>query len=83
MSRIAIIPGDGIWTEVCATAARVLAELEGAELETETFAWGSDHYLRTGRMMPADALETLAEFDAILFGASAPVRSPTTSRCGA
>ena len=38
-------------------------------LEFETFPWGSDHYLSTGRMMPADALETLAAFDAILFGA--------------
>ena len=69
VSRIAIIPGDGIGPEVCAVAVRVLAELEGAELATETFPWGSDHYLRTGRMLPGDALETLAEFDAILFGA--------------
>jgi tartrate dehydrogenase/decarboxylase/D-malate dehydrogenase len=69
VSRIAIIPGDGIGPEVCAVAVRVLAELEGAELRTETFPWGSDHYLRTGRMLPEDALETLTAFDAILFGA--------------
>jgi len=69
VSRIAIIPGDGIGPEMCAVATRVLAELEGAALVTETFPWGSAHYLRTGRMMPADALETLAGFDAILFGA--------------
>jgi tartrate dehydrogenase/decarboxylase/D-malate dehydrogenase len=73
MSRIAVIPGDGIGPEVCAVALRVLEALESAEdgtrFECETFPWGSDHYLRTGRMMPADALETLAGFDAILFGA--------------
>jgi tartrate dehydrogenase/decarboxylase / D-malate dehydrogenase len=69
VSRIAIIPGDGIGPEVCAVALRVLAELEGVRLESETFPWGSDHYLRTGRMLPSDALERLAEFDAILFGA--------------
>ena len=50
-------------------ALRVLAELRDAGLETETFPWGSEHYLSTGAMMPADALETLARFDAILFGA--------------
>ena len=73
MSRIAVIPGDGIGPEVCAVALRVLAVVEGAEegarLAYETFPWGSAHHLRTGRMMPADALETLADFDAILFGA--------------
>jgi tartrate dehydrogenase/decarboxylase/D-malate dehydrogenase len=73
MSRIAVIPGDGIGPEVCAVALRVLDALEGAEegaqFERETFPWGSDHYLSTGRMMPVDALETLAGFDAILFGA--------------
>ena len=69
MSRIAIIPGDGIGPEVCAVATRVLAEVEGAQLQAETFPWGSDHYLRTGRMLPPDAMDALAGFDAILFGA--------------
>jgi tartrate dehydrogenase/decarboxylase / D-malate dehydrogenase len=50
-------------------ALRVLDALEGSRLEYETFGWGSEHYLSTGRMMPADALETLAGFDAVLFGA--------------
>ncbi len=68
MSRIAVIPGDGIGPEVCAVALRVL-DAVAPGLEFETFPWGSDHYLSTGRMMPADALETLAAFDAILFGA--------------
>jgi tartrate dehydrogenase/decarboxylase / D-malate dehydrogenase len=73
MKRIAVIPGDGIGPEVCDVALRVLGELEGAEegaeFSFESFPWGSDHYLKTGAMMPADALETLADFDAILFGA--------------
>jgi tartrate dehydrogenase/decarboxylase/D-malate dehydrogenase len=73
MYRIAVIPGDGIGPEVCAVALRVLDGLAGAEagarFECETFPWGSDHYLSTGRMMPADALDTLTGFDAILFGA--------------
>src|ERR1700743_2882798 len=76
MYRIAVIPGDGIGPEVCAVALRVLEAVEGlkdgddgAHLACETFPWGSEHYLSTGQMMPADALETLAAFDAILFGA--------------
>ncbi len=70
MARIAVIPGDGIGPEVCEVGLRVLAAVvpEGA-IETETFPWGSSHYLRTGTMLPADGLDTLAAFDAILFGA--------------
>jgi tartrate dehydrogenase/decarboxylase / D-malate dehydrogenase len=73
VSRIAVIPGDGIGPEVCAVALRVLGALEGREdgarFAFETFAWGSDYYRQTGAMMPADALDTLAGYDAILFGA--------------
>ncbi|MGZ4169699.1 MAG: isocitrate/isopropylmalate family dehydrogenase, partial [Solirubrobacteraceae bacterium] len=73
MSRIAVIPGDGIGPEVCDVALRVLEALadidDNARLELETFPWGSQYYLQTGAMMAEDALETLAGFDAILFGA--------------
>jgi len=73
VARIAVIGGDGIGPEVCAVALRVLHALEGleggAQFVTETFPWGSDHFLRTGAMLPADGLTTLAGFDAILFGA--------------
>ena len=33
------------------------------------FPWGSDYYFKHGRMMPTDALDTLAEFDQIYLGA--------------
>jgi tartrate dehydrogenase/decarboxylase/D-malate dehydrogenase len=73
MARIAVIPGDGIGPEVCSVALRVLQALEGfepgARFEFETFPWGSDYFLHTGAMLPDDALDTLAGFDAILFGA--------------
>jgi tartrate dehydrogenase/decarboxylase/D-malate dehydrogenase len=69
MYRIAIIPGDGIGPEVCAVALRVLDAVAGAQFAYESYPWGSEHYLSTGTMMPGDALETLAGFDAILFGA--------------
>ncbi len=72
--RIAVIPGDGIGKEVVPEGLRVLdrlAERSGGALafETESFPWGCEHYLETGRMMDEDGLERLAGFDAIYFGA--------------
>jgi tartrate dehydrogenase/decarboxylase/D-malate dehydrogenase len=71
--RIAAIPGDGIGQEVIAAGLEVLAALQArtpdVRLEVATFDWGSDHYRRHGRMMPADGLDRLRPFDAIYFGA--------------
>ena len=41
----------------------------GARIAWTEYDWGSDHYRRTGRMMPVDALETLRGHEAIFFGA--------------
>jgi tartrate dehydrogenase/decarboxylase/D-malate dehydrogenase len=71
--RIAAIGGDGIGPEVIAAGCRVLdavAEADGGfAFTTESFDWGSAMYRATGRMMPADGLDRLKEFDAIFFGA--------------
>ncbi|MEM7349515.1 MAG: tartrate dehydrogenase [Acidobacteriota bacterium] len=70
--RIAVIPGDGIGREVVPAALEVVhaaAQGEGFRLACEEFPWCSDDYLRTGRMMPQDALEQLRPFDAIFLGA--------------
>jgi tartrate dehydrogenase/decarboxylase / D-malate dehydrogenase len=71
--RIASIPADGIGTEVITAGLRVLEALEkidgGFHLDVTNFDWGSDYYLKHGRMMPADGVETLKGFDAIYFGA--------------
>ncbi|HEX6111983.1 MAG TPA: tartrate dehydrogenase [Geminicoccaceae bacterium] len=71
--RIAAIPGDGIGQEVIAAGLEVLAALRARapelRLDVQTFDWGSDHYRRTGRMMPEDGLDRLRGFDAIYFGA--------------
>ena len=68
--RIALLPGDGIGKEVVPQAVRVLeAAASGFTLAFESFEWGCEYYLRTGRMMPADGLEQLRSFDAILLGA--------------
>ncbi len=69
--RLAIIPGDGVGREVATEAVKLLdavAAKHGLAFETQWFPWGCDHYLQHGCMMPGDALDTLAGFDAIFLG---------------
>ena len=66
--RIAVIPGDGIGTEVVPEALKV-ARAAGADLETVTYDLGGRRYLATGEVLPDAALEELRGFDAILLGA--------------
>ncbi len=73
LHKIAVIGGDGIGPAVIEAGVSVLEALGAAEPDL-SFAftrldWGSDHFRRTGRMMPADGLTQLQVFDAIYFGA--------------
>jgi len=78
--KIALIPGDGIGVPVTEAAWEVLGKAArgaGFSLEGTTFPWSCDFYERTGTMMPADGIETLRSFDAILLGAVGwPARVP-------
>ncbi|KAI0484811.1 hypothetical protein GGR56DRAFT_44933 [Xylariaceae sp. FL0804] len=71
--KIAVIPGDGIGTEVTPYGVRCLkaaARVFGLTLEFETFDFASCAYYREhGDMLPPDWKETLSRFDAIYFGA--------------
>jgi len=70
--RIAAIPADGIGPEVIDAGLEVLDALAaraGFALDVDRYDWGSDHYRRTGRMMPADGLDRLRGAEAIYFGA--------------
>jgi tartrate dehydrogenase/decarboxylase / D-malate dehydrogenase len=67
--RIAAVPGDGVGGEVIAAGRAVLDAAAPGALEWEEFDWGCEYYQRTGRMMAADGLARLREFDAIYFGA--------------
>ena len=72
MSRIAIIPGDGIGVDVTDATMRVLdaaAARFGFTLDATHFDWSCETYLATGRMMPEDGIEQLRPFDAIYLGA--------------
>jgi tartrate dehydrogenase/decarboxylase / D-malate dehydrogenase len=69
---IAVIAGDGVGTEVVPAAKRVLeavAAKHNLSFVFQDFDWGSDHYFRWGRMMPAGAIDLLQPCDAILLGA--------------
>ena len=63
-----MIAGDGVGKEVIPEGIRAL-RATGAQLDFEELPWGSDHYERTGRMMPEAALATLRRYDAIYLGA--------------
>ena len=66
--RVALLPGDGVGPEVIAQARRVVDALDCGVAWTE-LPWGSAYWHAHGRMMPDDAIETLASHDAILLGA--------------
>ncbi len=69
---IAVIAGDGIGNEVIPAAKEVL-EAAGRKFDIayqfEDFPWGTQYYLKNGRMMPVDGIEQLKPFQAILLGA--------------
>ncbi len=71
--KIAVIPGDGIGTEVMPQGLRVLevvAEKFGIELDFEHHDFAcADYYVKHGQMMPDDWQARLGEADAIFFGA--------------
>lgn len=69
---IALIPGDGIGTEVLPAARQVLdtvGKRHGITFTYEQFDWSCERYLRHGSMMPEDGPEQLRRHDAILLGA--------------
>ena len=71
--KIAVIAGDGIGPEVISEGIKVLnrvSELDGSfSFEFTHFPWGCNYYLKNGKMMPDDGIETLKGFDAIYLGA--------------
>jgi tartrate dehydrogenase/decarboxylase/D-malate dehydrogenase len=70
--RIALIPGDGIGVEVAASARAVLDALDARYdlgIRIDELDWSCERYLETGALMPADGLDTLRAYDAVLLGA--------------
>jgi len=71
--RIAVIPGDGIGTEVMPEGLRVLqaaAQRFNIPLQFDHFDFAScDYYLKHGQMLPDDWKTQIGGHDAIYFGA--------------
>ena len=69
--KIAVLPGDGIGTEIVAQALKVLRALatDGLRLELEQAPVGGAAYDVAGDPLPAATLKLAREADAILFGA--------------
>ena len=66
--RIALLPGDGVGTEVIAEARKVLDALN-LGVEWTELDWGADRWHRTGSMVSEDWEETLRAHDACMLGA--------------
>lgn len=70
--RIALVPGDGIGTEVLPPACAVLdavGKRHGLAFSYDSFDWSCERYLAEGAMMPADGLDRIRHHDAVLLGA--------------
>jgi len=78
--KIAVIPGDGIGSEVIEEGIKVLKATAGVvdelEFEFQYFPWGCEYYLKEDKMMPDDGLEKLKGFEAIYLGAIGDPRIP-------
>ncbi|MCZ8251029.1 MAG: 3-isopropylmalate dehydrogenase [Hylemonella sp.] len=66
--KIAVLPGDGIGTEIVAEAVKVLKALD-LKFEMETAPVGGAAYEASGHPLPESTLNLAKSADAILFGA--------------
>jgi 3-isopropylmalate dehydrogenase len=66
--KIAVLPGDGIGTEIVAEAVKVLQALD-LKFEMETALVGGAAYEAHGHPLPEATLKLAKEADAVLFGA--------------
>ncbi len=69
--KLAVIPGDGIGTEVTAEALKVLEQVAptGVKFEPTRYDLGAERYLATGEVLPDSVLEEIRQHDVILLGA--------------
>ncbi|PAT31897.1 3-isopropylmalate dehydrogenase [Vandammella animalimorsus] len=77
--KIAILPGDGIGTEIVAEAVKVLQAL-GLPLEMEQALVGGAAYAAHGHPLPEATLKLAKQADAILFGAVGDFKYDTLER---
>lgn len=78
MTKIVLIPGDGVGQEVIPAAAEVLATLS-LGLAFEEAPAGFEHFQKTGNAIPDETLADIASAGVALFGATS---SPSTPVAG-
>lgn len=79
MPTIGVIAGDGVGPEVVCEGLAVLGDVaaqQGLDIQTVPFGLGSDHYLKTGEVLPDAAMHDLRRCDAIYLGAVGHPRVP-------
>ena len=84
--KIAVIPGDGIGSEVISSARAVLDAVctrHGIDFDYSEFDWSCERYERHGAMMPADGIDTCAASTRSSSARSAGPPVPDPSRCTA
>ena len=73
VTKIAVLPGDGIGKEVMAAAVRVMdkvARIVELDLETKSFSSGWQHFAENGKLWEDGAFEACRDWaDVILHGA--------------
>ena len=77
--KIAVLPGDGIGTEIVAEAVKVLQALD-LRFDMETALVGGVGYEAHGHPLPESTLKLAKEADAILFGAVGDWKYDTLDR---
>lgn len=72
-TQVAVLPGDGIGSEVVTEGIKVLRAVQkmvpSLELELNEFSVGAGEYLRTGDPLPPDTLRQIGQCQAVLLGA--------------
>ena len=70
--HIAVIPGDGVGPEVINEGLRVLdavSNVYNVKFDFKIYPYGGSHYLKTGEILPDEALKEMEKMDAIYLGA--------------
>ena len=69
---VAVIPGDGIGPEVIAEAKKAVeaaSAVEKTSFEWAEYPFGASHYVKTGEILPASAVDEMGRASAMLLGA--------------
>lgn len=72
MHRISVIRGDGIGPEVMEEGLKVLSaacEAENIAMEFRELPYSGEHYLKTGEILPDNAIKEIKKTEAIYLGA--------------